>query len=173
MTKHPRVALLMGSSSDLDTVRPALDTLDGLGVPYQVQVASAHRTPEAVITFAKSAARRGIRVIIAAAGGAAHLPGGVAAHTNVPVIGLPVATQPLQGMDALLSMVQMPKGVPVAVVGVNAAANAALLAAQILALGDRRLAEALKRRRAAQKSAVRQQNSRVRKQLAQKPKGAA
>jgi phosphoribosylaminoimidazole carboxylase PurE protein len=139
--------------------------LDELGVPYQAQVLSAHRSPQAVARFAGNAARRGIRVIIAAAGAAAHLPGAVAAHTTLPVIGLPIATQPLQGMDALLSMVQMPKGVPVAVVGINGAANAALLAAQVLALQDKALAARLNRYRAAQQDSVRSQNTKLQTQL--------
>jgi phosphoribosylaminoimidazole carboxylase PurE protein len=165
MPHKPLVAVLMGSASDLEAVAPAFALLDELGVPYQAQVLSAHRSPQAVARFAGNAARRGIRVIIAAAGAAAHLPGAVAAHTTLPVIGLPIATQPLQGMDALLSMVQMPKGVPVAVVGINGAANAALLAAQVLALQDKALAARLNRYRAAQQDSVRSQNTKLQTQL--------
>ncbi len=165
MANKPSVAVVMGSASDLEAVAPALALLEELGVPHQAQVLSAHRTPEAVARFARSAARRGVRVLIAAAGGAAHLPGTIAAYTTLPVIGLPVAAQPLQGVDALLSMVQMPRGVPVAVVGVNAAANAALLAAEILALQDPTLAAQLQRYRSAQQRAVRQQDKRLQKQL--------
>lgn len=131
------VGVIMGSSSDFDTLRHAADTLAALGVPHECEVVSAHRTPEKMVAYAKSAAARGLKVIIAGAGGAAHLPGMTAALTTLPVLGVPVATESstLRGVDALLSIVQMPAGVPVATlaIGKPGAINAALLAAQILA----------------------------------------
>lgn len=134
----PQVAVIMGSKSDLEVMRHAVDTLEAMGVPYETAVVSAHRTPDHMFAFAASAAARGIRVIIAGAGGAAHLPGMVAAKTALPVIGVPVPGSQLNGLDALLSIVQMPKGVPVGAVAIGAAgaANAALLAVRILALHD-------------------------------------
>jgi len=133
---RPLVAVVMGSESDLPIVKPALDTLRDLGLPYEVHVASAHRTPERAAALAREARPRGLHVIIAAAGGAAHLAGALAAHTTLPVIGIPIASTPLGGLDALLSTAQMPDGVPVAAVAINGARNAALLAAQILASSD-------------------------------------
>lgn len=140
MTATATVAIVMGSDSDLDTMRPAVEVLDELGVPTEVRVVSAHRTPFDMTEFGRTARDRGLRVIIAGAGGAAHLPGMLAACTTLPVIGVPVGRPPLDGMDALLSIVQMPTGVPVATVAINAAANAGILAARILALGDDELA---------------------------------
>ena len=130
----PLVAVVMGSRSDLDTMRPALDLLRELGIPFEAKVVSAHRTPDWMFDYAERAEQRGRRAIVAAAGGAAHLPGMLASKTLVPVIGVPVPATMLQGVDALLSIVQMPKGVPVACVAIGApgAANAALLAAQIV-----------------------------------------
>ena len=165
-TAKPLVAILMGSASDLEAVAPAFATLEQLGVPYEVRAASAHRSPDLVARFAARAAKRGIQVIIAAAGLAAHLPGALAAQTSLPVIGLPLASQPLNGIDSLLSIVQMPPGVPVATVGINAAANAALLAAQIIALQDPAVAAELARYRASQRNAVTSQNTQLRKRLA-------
>lgn len=136
------VGLIMGSDSDWPVMRAAWDELRSLGVGVELAVASAHRTPERLQQWAATAVGRGLRVLIAAAGGAAHLPGAVAAWTTLPVIGVPIAAS-LQGLDALLSIAQMPPGVPVATVGINAARNAALLAAQILALSDPALAERL------------------------------
>ena len=132
--ESPLVAIVMGSRTDLDTLRPALDLLRELGVPFEAKVVSAHRTPDWMFDYAEKAESRGLRAIVAAAGGAAHLPGMLAAKTLVPVIGVPVPATVLLGVDALLSMVQMPKGVPVATVAIGApgAANAALLAAQIV-----------------------------------------
>lgn len=130
------VGIVVGSDSDLPVVREAARVLKELGIGYEVVLASAHRTPDRVVAYARGAAGRGVQVIIAAAGMAAHLPGVLAAHTLLPVIGLPVAAGALGGRDALYSMVQMPAGVPVATVGVNAAHNAALLAARILAAGN-------------------------------------
>lgn len=131
----PRVAIIMGSSSDGPVLSKAAEALNALGVPYEMSVVSAHRMPEEMAEFARQAADRGIRVIVAGAGGAAHLPGMVAAHTTLPVIGVPVPVGPLRGMDALLSIVQMPRGVPVATVAIDGAWNAGVLAAQILASG--------------------------------------
>lgn len=135
----PVVGIIMGSSSDLETMAAARDTLQELGVPCELKVVSAHRTPDEMYAYAESAAGRGIRVIIAGAGGAAHLPGMTAAKTVLPVIGVPVPTPALGGMDALLSIAQMPKGVPVAAMAIGNATNAALLAARILALSDAEL----------------------------------
>lgn len=139
------VALIMGSKSDFPKLAPAVDALKALDIPVTVRVMSAHRTPEVVADFVGGAADRGIRVILAAAGGAAHLAGVTAAHTQLPVIGIPVEGGSLNGMDALLATVQMPGGVPVATVGVGRGGvkNAALLAARILALGDAELASRL------------------------------
>lgn len=144
-----RVALLMGSESDREAVAEAAKVLDELGIGYEWLVRSAHRTPDAVRDYARDAESRGVRVFIAAAGGAAHLAGAVAAHTTRPVIGVPLAATPLAGFDALLATVQMPPGVPVATVAVGAmgAKNAAHLAAQILAVADGELAERIRRHR--------------------------
>lgn len=139
MTTTLQVGIVMGSSSDLDTMRPAAETLDLLGVPTEIRVVSAHRTPRGMMDYAESAADRGLRVIVAGAGGAAHLPGMLAALTDLPVIGVPVPLRHLDGIDSLLSMVQMPAGVPVATVSIGGARNAAVLAARILALSDPRL----------------------------------
>jgi len=138
-----RVAIVVGSQSDLPQVEEAQKTLEHLGIDCEVHVMSAHRTPEKVRQFAQGARERGIGVIIAAAGMAAHLPGVVAAWTTLPVIGLPLARSALQGLDSLLSIVQMPPGVPVACVGIDGARNAALLAASILSLSDQAVREAL------------------------------
>ena len=132
----PQVAIVMGSASDLPTMQAAADALDALGLTHEVRVVSAHRTPHDMIRFGTEAADRGVKVIIAGAGGAAHLPGMLASVTTLPVIGVPVPLRYLDGMDSLLSIVQMPGGVPVATVGVGNARNAALLAARILAIGD-------------------------------------
>ncbi len=137
------VAVVMGSASDYEVMSGALDVLDRFGVEREVRVVSAHRTPEDMLAFGSSARERGLRVLIAGAGGAAHLPGMLAAATTLPVIGVPVALARLDGLDSLLSIVQMPRGVPVATVAVNGAANAGLLALRILALADPELASAL------------------------------
>lgn len=136
----PIVSIIMGSTSDLPVMEKAAKLLDEMQVPFEMNALSAHRTPEAVEAFAKNAKQRGIEVIIAAAGMAAHLPGVIAASTTVPVIGVPIKST-LEGMDALLAIVQMPPGIPVATVGINAAMNAAILAVQMLALKDEALAE--------------------------------
>jgi 5-(carboxyamino)imidazole ribonucleotide mutase len=140
------VGIIMGSSSDLETMRAAAVTLGELDVPFELKVVSAHRTPDLMFRYAESAADRGLRVIIAGAGGAAHLPGMVAAKTNLPVIGVPVESRALRGMDSLLSIVQMPAGVPVATMAIGNAANAALFAARILALTDPELTRKLEER---------------------------
>ncbi|MEZ4388064.1 MAG: 5-(carboxyamino)imidazole ribonucleotide mutase [Candidatus Krumholzibacteriia bacterium] len=134
-TPPPLVAVIMGSRSDLPTMQDAATALTTLQVPHEMAVVSAHRTPQEMATFASGAVERGLRVIIAGAGGAAHLPGMVAAHTPLPVIGVPVPVGALNGLDALASIVQMPRGVPVATVAIGGAFNAGLLAAQILASG--------------------------------------
>ena len=131
----PKVGIIMGSKSDMDVMQDCIDQLEAFGVPYEVKVASAHRNPAEVHEWAASAADRGLRVIIAAAGKAAHLGGVVAAYTPLPVIGVPIKTSDLGGLDSLLSMVQMPKGVPVACVAINGAKNAAIYAVQILGAG--------------------------------------
>src|SRR5438477_3311047 len=141
------VAVVMGSTSDWETMRHAVELLDELGVPNEHKIVSAHRTPEMMAEFARGAADRGIRVIIAGAGGAAHLPGMVAAHTWLPVLGVPVESRALKGLDSLLSIAQMPGGVPVGTlaIGPAGAKNAALLAASILALTDERIRAALQK----------------------------
>ena len=144
-----KVGIIMGSRSDLDTMQHTIDTLKELSVSYDAKVVSAHRTPDRMFDYAEQAFEKGIRVIIAGAGGAAHLPGMVAAKTTVPVIGVPVQSKALNGMDSLLSIVQMPAGVPVATVAIGKAGaiNAALLAAQQLAMFDESIHDRLKDRR--------------------------
>lgn len=137
------VGVIMGSDSDRGVMRGAADVLERLWVPFEFQIVSAHRTPEKMFVYAKTARDRGLKVIIAGAGGAAHLPGMVAALTPLPVIGVPIGHGSLRGLDSLLSVVQMPRGVPVATVAINGAANAAILAARILALSDARVAREL------------------------------
>lgn len=139
----PLVGIAMGSASDLPTLRPAAEVLERFGVAYELRVISAHRTPEAMAAYAREAQGRGVRVLVAGAGGAAHLPGMLAANTVLPVIGVPVATTPLNGMDSLLSIVQMPRGVPVATVAIGGGMNAGLLAVQILATSNADLARQL------------------------------
>lgn len=155
-SKNPVVALIMGSKSDLDVVKGALTVLDKFKVPYTARVMSAHRTPDAAAEFAENAEKNGIKVIICVAGMAAHLGGVIAAKTTLPVIGLPVASEPFNGLDALLAMVQMPPGIPVGVVTAGKAGgkNAALYAISILALQDKKLAEKLKEFRAEQSQIV-------------------
>jgi 5-(carboxyamino)imidazole ribonucleotide mutase len=140
----PVVAVVMGSSSDLPVMQGALDVLTEFGVPHEVRVVSAHRTPRDMIAFGDAVAGRGLKVVIAGAGGAAHLPGMLASVTPLPVIGVPVALSTLDGMDSLLSIVQMPKGVPVATMAINGARNAGLLAVRILAISDTELAARLR-----------------------------
>lgn len=144
----------MGSDSDLPVLKPAINTLHSLDIPFEVRVMSAHRTPAEAAAFAKSARENGFGVMIAAAGKAAHLAGAIAAQTTLPVIGIPVKSSTLDGLDALLSTVQMPSGMPVATVAIDGAQNAALLAAQIIALGDDALSEKLIKMRAEQHDSV-------------------
>jgi 5-(carboxyamino)imidazole ribonucleotide mutase len=132
----PLVAVVMGSSSDLSVMRDAIEVLERFGLPHEVRVVSAHRTPDDMLAYGHAAAARGLRVIIAGAGGAAHLPGMLSSVTTLPVIGVPVALAHLDGLDSLLSIVQMPRGVPVATMAVNGSRNAGLLAVRILAGGD-------------------------------------
>ena len=150
------VGIIMGSQSDWETMRHAAETLETLGVPFETRIVSAHRTPRRLYAYAEEARGRGLKVIVAGAGGAAHLPGMTASMTPLPVIGVPVESKSLKGMDSLLSIVQMPAGVPVATVAIGraGAVNAALLAAAIVALGDERVAAALDEWRANQTAAV-------------------
>lgn len=154
----PRVGIIMGSASDGPTMREAATMLDSLGISFELQVVSAHRMPHDMIAYAAAAESRGVRVIIAGAGGAAHLPGMVAATTTLPVLGVPIQSKALSGLDSLLSIVQMPAGVPVATfaIGVAGAKNAALFAAQILALTDPELRAKLEVFRSAQTELARQ-----------------
>jgi len=156
MTDQPNIIICMGSQTDWPTMKAAKDILDQLDVACDVRIISAHRTPDRLSDFAKSAAEDGVQVIIAGAGGAAHLPGMIAAHTCVPVLGVPVESKALKGMDSLLSIVQMPGGVPVGTLAIGAAGakNAGLMAAQILALRDRALRKRLNSWRAAQTESV-------------------
>lgn len=141
---NPKIGIIMGSKSDLNVMQDAADVLKELGVAYEITVVSAHRTPERMFSYAKSAADRGLKAIIAGAGGAAHLPGMVASLTHLPVIGVPVkSSNSIDGWDSILSILQMPNGIPVATVALNAAKNAGILAAQILATADELLVENL------------------------------
>ena len=158
---QPHVAIVMGSQSDWATMRCAAEALDKLGVPYDARIVSAHRTPARLVEFARTAADEGFRVIIAGAGGAAHLPGMVASMTHLPVLGVPVQSRALSGQDSLLSIVQMPAGIPVGTlaIGEAGATNAGLLAAAILATNDPALTERIKQFRAAQSDSVAQRPS--------------
>jgi 5-(carboxyamino)imidazole ribonucleotide mutase len=155
----PLVGVVMGSSSDLAVMEAASQALEEFGVPHETRVLSAHRTPEDMLAYGKAAVGRGLRVIVAGAGGAAHLPGMLASVTRLPVIGVPVAVGTLDGMDSLLSIVQMPKGVPVATVAVNGARNAGLLAVRILAGDDPDLARAMEAFQADLASEARRQDA--------------
>lgn len=157
------VAILMGSDSDLPVMQKTSDVLKELNIPCQLYLISAHRTPDDCVKFVKNAERAGFKVLIAGAGGSAHLPGVVAAFTTLPVIGVPIKTDSLGGLDSLLSIVQMPPGVPVATVGVNSAKNAGLLAASILGVSDKTIAAKLKAFRAKQTQAVRMKNKALHK----------
>lgn len=152
----PVVGIIMGSQSDWETMKNAADTLDKLGVPFETKIVSAHRTPDRLVEYAKSAKDRGLKVIIAGAGGAAHLPGMAAAMTPLPVLGVPIESKSLKGMDSLLSIVQMPGGVPVGTlaIGKPGAINAGLFAASVIALNDDAVAQALDAWRTAQTGAV-------------------
>lgn len=160
--RPPLVGIVMGSDSDLPVMSAAADALRELGVPHEVRVVSAHRTPHDMIAYGGEAADRGLHVIIAGAGGAAHLPGMLAAVTTLPVIGVPVRTSALDGMDSLLSIVQMPRGVPVATVAIDGGRNAGLLAAQILALGDEELGHRIAAVRAQMAESARSADAKVR-----------
>ncbi|MFO7946770.1 MAG: 5-(carboxyamino)imidazole ribonucleotide mutase [Armatimonadota bacterium] len=160
-----RVEIVMGSDSDFPVMRKAVEQLDEFGVEYEVSVASAHRTPDRVADMASSALDRGVEVIIAGAGMAAALPGVIAAHTTVPVIGVPLSGSSLDGVDALYSIVQMPPGIPVATVGIDGARNAAVLAVQLLAMNDAELAERLATYRAQMADGVTQKNENIHNML--------
>ena len=159
----------MGSESDWPTMEPAADVLRRFGVPFEARVLSAHRTPDAMADYAQTARSRGLKVIVAGAGGAAHLPGMIAASTTLPVIGVPVQTRALDGMDSLLSIVQMPGGVPVATVAIGQGLNAGLLAVQILATADAALADALE----AYKAELRDRVGAMDRAVAEKAEGTA
>jgi 5-(carboxyamino)imidazole ribonucleotide mutase len=158
----PLVGVVMGSDSDLETMAPAADALRELGIAHEVRVVSAHRTPHDMLAYGTGAAERGLQVIIAGAGGAAHLPGMLAAATPLPVIGVPVPLRHLDGLDSLLSIVQMPAGVPVATVAIGAARNAGLLAARILAIADPALRAAVARAQDELAETARAKDARVR-----------
>lgn len=157
----PVVGIIMGSQSDWETMRHAAETLETLGVAFETRIVSAHRTPQRLYEYATGAKARGLRIVIAGAGGAAHLPGMTASMTPLPVFGVPIQSKSLNGLDSLLSIVQMPAGVPVGAtaIGRAGAINAALLAAAVVALGDEAIAESLDRYRAAQTAAVAEQPS--------------
>jgi len=163
----PEVAVLMGSESDRTIMEKTAEVLEKYGIEYEMLVTSAHRTPEKTREYARTAEGRGIKVIIAGAGAAAHLPGAVAAHTRLPVIGVPLAGTSLGGLDALLSIAQMPKGVPVACMGLgkSGAINAALLSVQILSIGDASLAEKLKRYKEKMAAMVETSSQKVKEKL--------
>ena len=161
----PLVGIIMGSDSDWPTVAPAAEALAEFGVPFEVGVMSAHRTPERMLSYAKSAHERGLKAIIACAGGAAHLPGMVAAATPLPVIGVPRALADLDGLDSLLSIVQMPAGVPVATVSIGGAKNAGLLAVRILGAGDPQLTEKMAEYQQKMAAEVEAKDERLRKSL--------
>ena len=160
-----KVGIVMGSDSDLPILRKAMDTLDSLGIPFEAHVYSAHRTPEQARHFALHARENGFGAMIAAAGMAAHLAGAIAANTTIPVIGIPCKSTNLDGIDALLSTVQMPSGIPVATVAINGAVNAALLAAQILAVSDEDLAKKLDATRASDAAKVLQKDAALQEEL--------
>ncbi len=160
-----KIGIVMGSDSDLPIIKKTTDTLKALEIPFEVHVYSAHRTPEQARDFAVNAKKKGFGVIIAAAGMAAHLAGAIAANTTLPVIGIPCKSSNLEGLDALLSTVQMPTGIPVATVAINGGANAAILAAQILALNDDALAEKLEAKRRADEKAVLEKDAAVKNSI--------
>ncbi len=160
-----KVAVVMGSDSDLDTMRPCIERLRSFRIPFSVRIISAHRTPAEAEAFASGAIAEGYGVIIAAAGKAAHLGGVLAAYTTLPVIGVPIKTSMMGGLDSLLSMVQMPKGVPVACVAVDGAENAAILAAQILAIGDESLADTLEDFKSAMRAQVMEKDQKIQSEV--------
>lgn len=160
-----KIAVIMGSDSDLPVVKKAVDVLEQFGVPYEVHIFSAHRTPNEAAAFSKAARQNGFGAIIAAAGMAAHLAGAIAANTTLPVVGIPISSANLGGIDALLSTVQMPTGIPVATVAVNGAANAALLCIEMLAVTDSELADALKKKRESDSAAVLEKDKNIAEKL--------
>ncbi len=161
---NPRVGVIMGSDSDLPVMQGAIDVLVEFGVPYEARVISAHRTPDEMLEYARGAADRGLEVIIAGAGGAAHLPGMTASLTPLPVVGVPVPLKQLEGLDSLLSIVQMPAGIPVATVAIGNARNAGLLAVRILGNGDEKLRAAMVRYQADLAQSVREKDAKLRDQ---------
>lgn len=173
MSAQPRVGVIMGSRSDLETMRSAATTLQELGIPFEMRVVSAHRTPDLLFRYAAQAKARGLEVIIAGAGGAAHLPGMLSSVTTLPVIGVPVALSHLDGLDSLLSIVQMPRGVPVATVAVNGSRNAGLLAVRILAVGDETLSTAMEEFQQEIASTARAQDAEVQWDAVERAKGEA
>lgn len=162
---NPAIGLIMGSDSDWDTVKPAVEVFAEFGVPFEVGVVSAHRTPEKMLAYAKKAHTRGVKCILACAGGAAHLPGMVAAATPLPVIGIPRALKNLDGLDSLLSIVQMPAGVPVATVSIDGAKNAGLLAVRILSAGQPELVDAMAKYQESMAEDVEKKDQRLREKL--------
>jgi len=165
---EPLVSIVMGSDSDLEIMREVAKALDDFGIPYEMDVTSAHRSPDRTAAYARDAAQRGIRVIVAGAGGAAHLAGVIAAHTTLPVIGVPIPSTSLNGLDSLLATVQMPAGIPVATVAIGkpGATNAGILAAQILALLDQKLAKKLDDHKKKLASGVEEKSAKLKKSLA-------
>lgn len=157
------VAIVMGSDSDLEIMSDAAKFLEQIDIAYEIMILSTHRAPEETTAFAKGAKEKGVKVIIAGAGGAAALPGAIAAVTTLPVIGVPIKSKSLEGLDSLLSIVQMPPGVPVASVGINSAKNAAILAAQIIAVGDSKIADKIKGYKQKLNSEVLEKNSKLQK----------
>lgn len=165
MSEQKKVAVIMGSDSDFPKVAGAIKTLNAYSVPFEVHVMSAHRTPEAAAEFSASARKNGFGVIIAAAGKAAHLAGVLAAHTTIPVIGIPIKSSTLDGLDALLATVQMPGGIPVATVAIDGADNAAILAVQMLALSDDALAQKLEEQKQSMKDGVEKKDKAIQQQV--------
>lgn len=161
----PKVALIMGSDSDLPALRPCIKALHNFGIEVEARVISAHRTPDAAATFAKNAKERGFSVIIGAAGKAAHLPGVLAAFTTLPVIGIPIKSSTMDGLDSLLSIVQMPKGIPVATVAIDGGENAAILAAQMIALSNPAVAEKLEAHKLSMLREVSEKDARLQDEL--------
>lgn len=162
--QNPKVAIIMGSDSDLPVVRKTIEVLKKFGVEIEVNVLSAHRTPDLALEYARSAEEKGFEVIIAAAGKAAHLPGVIAAFTILPVIGIPIKSSTMDGLDSLLSIVQMPSGIPVATVAIDGAENAGLLAIQILSLKHEQLKEKLKKHKEDMKQAVIEKNNKIKEE---------
>lgn len=167
MSEQKKVAVIMGSDSDFPTVAGAIKTLNSFGVPFEVHVMSAHRTPEEAAAFSANARANGFGVIIAAAGKAAHLAGVLAAHTTLPVIGIPIKASTLDGLDALLATVQMPKGIPVATVAIDGADNAAILAVQMLALSDETLAQKLADEKESMRNGVAKKDAAMQEKVAE------